>query len=109
MSLNINDAYLKAKDSIEIGEIYKYDNFYLSGSISEVISSKFYAYKINRIKATGNFLKIPFSMVDWPNNMSPKLRKELWESLYNEFMKISKWEKIQGEEYYNDKMKKQYN
>ena len=79
LSLNINDAYLKAKDSIQEGKIYKYDNYYFSGSISQVISSEFYAYKINKIKATGNFLKIPFSMVDWPNNMSPKLRKELWD------------------------------
>ena len=79
MSLNINDAYLKAKESIEEGDVYKYDNFYFSVSISEVISSEYYSHKINRIKATGNFLKIPFGMVDWPNNMSPKLRKEIWD------------------------------
>tara|TARA_B100001167_G_C16671070_1_gene257760 strand:+ start:324 stop:740 length:417 start_codon:yes stop_codon:yes gene_type:complete len=79
LSLNINDAYLKAKESIEEGEVYKYDNFYFSVSISEVIASEYYSHKINRIKATGNFLKIPFGMVDWPNNMSPKLRKEIWD------------------------------
>ena len=79
LAININDAYLKAKDSIEEGEIYEYDNFYFSSSTSKVISSEIYAHKINRIKATGNFLKIPFNMVDWPNYMPPKLRKVLWD------------------------------
>ena len=79
LSLNINDAYLNVKDHIEEGEICEYDNFYFSSSISKVITSEIYAHKINRIKATGNFLTIPFNMVDWPNNMPSKLRKVLWD------------------------------
>lgn len=57
----------------------------------------------------GQWIQREFQRLEDPPMANTKLRKELWESLYNEFMKISKWEKIQGEEYYNDKMKKQYN
>jgi len=77
-SLDINEAYLEAKDNIQEGEIYKIEKFYFSNSIFKVNHSEIHAYRVNKIRATGNFFMILFNRVNWPDQIPLKLRKELW-------------------------------
>jgi hypothetical protein len=56
----------------------------------------------------GQWIQREFQSLEKPPIMNTRLRKELWGGLYTEFVKVSKWEHVQGKEYYNNKMKKWY-